>query len=160
MSLSREIFKLCFRANPVSFHVPDDIWKDTIPPEHQSHVVCISCFTRLADEKLIPWDNHIRLYPVSMNTHLKEIYENPQIVIVKGFRGEPALLKCIGIENLRFIIVGNNKEMTIRLKKQYVYNYDKKTYERLKKLFESDDCELLDIEWGKTKHYKQPESEG
>lgn len=41
-----------------------------MPPEHLSSVVCISCFARLADEKLIPWDQDIQLYPVSMHTHL------------------------------------------------------------------------------------------
>ncbi len=57
----REICKLCFRANPVGFIVPDKIWKDIIPSEYQSRVVCISCFTRLADEKLIPWDRKIHM---------------------------------------------------------------------------------------------------
>jgi len=73
MPLSREICKLCFRANPVGFVVPDEIWKDVIPPKHWSKVVCISCFAHLADEKLIPWDRQIRLYPVSMYTHLRNV---------------------------------------------------------------------------------------
>jgi hypothetical protein len=70
MSLSREICKICFRANPVGFTVPDEIWRDVIPTELQSDVVCISCFARLADEKLVPWDLQIELYPVSMHTFL------------------------------------------------------------------------------------------
>lgn len=65
--LSREICKLCFRVNPIGFHVPDKVWKDVIPSEHQSKVVCISCFAHLADEKLIPWDSKIRLYPISLH---------------------------------------------------------------------------------------------
>jgi len=73
MFLSREICKLCFRVNPVGFSVPDEIWKYTIPSEHQSDVVCLQCFARLADEKLIPWDRDIRLYPVSMYTHLDNV---------------------------------------------------------------------------------------
>ena len=73
MPPSREICKLCFRANPVGFVVPNKIWNDVIPPEHCSSVVCISCFARLADEKLIPWDNQIQLYPVSMHTHLSNV---------------------------------------------------------------------------------------
>lgn len=71
--LSREICKLCFRDNPVGFYVPDEIWKDVIPSKYCSRVVCISCFTCLADEKLIPWDREIQLYPVSMNTHLNNV---------------------------------------------------------------------------------------
>jgi hypothetical protein len=69
MPLSREICKMCFWVNPVGFYVPDEIWLEAIPPEHRSSVVCISCFARLADEKLIPWDGQIQLYPVSMATH-------------------------------------------------------------------------------------------
>ncbi len=70
MPLSREICRICFRVNPVGFYVPDNIWNDVVPPEHLSSVVCISCFARLADEKLVPWDRDIQLYPVSMYTHL------------------------------------------------------------------------------------------
>ena len=73
MSLSREICKICFRANPVGFTVPNEIWKDVVPSEYCSRVLCISCFTRLADEKLIPWDREIQFYPVSMNTHLSDV---------------------------------------------------------------------------------------
>lgn len=70
MPLSREICRICFRVNPVGFYVPDDVWNAVIPPEHLSNVVCISCFARLADEKLVPWDRDIQLYPVSMYSHL------------------------------------------------------------------------------------------
>jgi len=61
---------MCFRANPVGFHVPDEVWKEAIPQEHWSSVVCLLCFARLADEKLIPWHRRIQLYPVSMHSHL------------------------------------------------------------------------------------------
>jgi hypothetical protein len=77
MSLSREICKICFKANPIGFTVPDEIWHDAIPPEHWSHVICISCFARLADEKIIPWDKEIQLYPVSMCSHIREIRPHP-----------------------------------------------------------------------------------
>ncbi len=73
MPLSREICKLCFRVNPVGFVVPDETWIAVTPPEYRSKVVCISCFAHLADEKLIPWDNQIQLYPVSMRTHIEEV---------------------------------------------------------------------------------------
>jgi hypothetical protein len=73
MPLSRETCRICWRANPVGFYVPDDVWNAVIPPEHLSNVVCISCFARLADEKLVPWDRDIQLYPVSMHTHLQDV---------------------------------------------------------------------------------------
>lgn len=68
--LSREICKLCFHVNAVGFSVSDEVWKAVVPERVVSSVVCLSCFTRLADEKLIAWDRGIELFPVSMATHL------------------------------------------------------------------------------------------
>lgn len=80
MPLSREICRICFRVNPVGFAVPDEVWHDVIPPEHLSNVVCISCFARLADEKLVPWDRQIQFYPVSMYTHLYVAQKTDELV--------------------------------------------------------------------------------
>lgn len=30
------------------------------------------CFARFADEKLIPWEDHIVFYPVSLASHINE----------------------------------------------------------------------------------------
>ncbi|QDV90618.1 hypothetical protein RAS2_16980 [Phycisphaerae bacterium RAS2] len=67
---SREICKLCYHVNPVGFNVPNDVWLAVVPDHVKSSVVCLSCFTRLGDEKGIPWDHEIDLYPVSLATHL------------------------------------------------------------------------------------------
>jgi hypothetical protein len=67
---SREICKICFHVNRVGFNVPEEIWRAVVPAELQKSVVCLDCFSRLADEKLIRWDASIALYPVSMATHL------------------------------------------------------------------------------------------
>jgi hypothetical protein len=75
MGLSREICRLCFHANPVGFSVPDNVWEAAMPPDHRQSVLCLACFARLADEKLIPWDGEIALYPVSMATHLGKVNE-------------------------------------------------------------------------------------
>lgn len=70
IGLSREICRICFGANPLGFYVPDSVWDAVVPSELRQKVICFSCFARLADEKLIPWDEQIKFYPVSMNTHL------------------------------------------------------------------------------------------
>jgi len=67
--LSREICKLCYHPNPVGFDVPDDVWAAVVPSEYRNRVVCLPCFVRLADEKLIAWDTDIQFYPVSVATH-------------------------------------------------------------------------------------------
>lgn len=71
--LSREICKACCHAGGIGFHVPDEVWYAAVPEKFQNGVLCISCFIRLADEKLIPWDECIDLYPVSMASHVRDM---------------------------------------------------------------------------------------
>lgn len=66
---SREICKICYHVNRVGFLVSDEIWMLVIPEKFQSCVVCLSCFTELADEKLVAWDRDIKFYPVSFASH-------------------------------------------------------------------------------------------
>lgn len=70
-SLSRELCKICYHVNPVGFSVPDRIWRAAVPVKFRNNVVCITCFQRLADEKLIPWDDEIEFWPVSMASFVK-----------------------------------------------------------------------------------------
>lgn len=70
MAVTREICKMCYHVNPIGFYVSDYIWEKVVPEEFRSGVVCINCFTRLGDEKLVEWDNNIKLYPVSLHSHL------------------------------------------------------------------------------------------
>ena len=67
---SREICKVCYQVNAIGFSVPDETWIAVVPPEFRNRILCLTCFARLADEKLIPWDRDIRFWPVSMATHL------------------------------------------------------------------------------------------
>ena len=68
---SREICKLCYHVNAVGFSVPDETWAAVVPEHVRDKVVCLSCFARLADEKLIEWDRDIEFFPVSMATHCR-----------------------------------------------------------------------------------------
>lgn len=67
---TREICKCCDEDNPVGFDVPDDVWLAAVPAEYANRVLCLQCFAKFADERLIAWDKGIKLYPVSMATHL------------------------------------------------------------------------------------------
>ena len=67
---TRQICKLCYQINVVGFHVPGDVWAAVVPECAQNGVVCLPCFARLADEKLVPWDRDIEFLPVSLATHL------------------------------------------------------------------------------------------
>jgi hypothetical protein len=68
--MSREICKICYHVNVVGFSVPDDVWEMVVPTHVRNAVVCLSCFTRLADEQLVEWDQMIEFFPVSMATRL------------------------------------------------------------------------------------------
>lgn len=68
--MTREICKICYNVNRVGFSVPDSVWKEVVPSDFRDRVVCLECFTRLADEKMVEWDREIEFWPVSLATHL------------------------------------------------------------------------------------------
>jgi len=78
---SREICKLCYSVNAIGFTVPDDVWNAVVPAGCRTQIVCLRCFARLADEKLISWDSDISFYPVSLATHLGN--DNPVAKLVQ-----------------------------------------------------------------------------
>ena len=69
---SREICKACHQIVRVGFTVPDEIWNIAVPEHLRNCVLCLQCFTRLADEHLLPWDKSIQFWPVSLRTHLQQ----------------------------------------------------------------------------------------
>ena len=72
MAMSREICKLCYHVNAVGFQVPRKIWIAVVPKHVRECVVCLHCFTRLADEKQIKWEADIQFFPVSLVTLMSE----------------------------------------------------------------------------------------
>jgi hypothetical protein len=65
---SRELCKACWHPVTVGFHVPDEVWNLVVPDRLPGDVLCLGCFTRLADEKRVEWDREIEFFPVSMVT--------------------------------------------------------------------------------------------
>lgn len=68
----REICALCNEVSRVGFWVPDKIWEAAIHISHRNDVICLRCFTCLADEKGVQWDLEINFYPVSWITHKEQ----------------------------------------------------------------------------------------
>lgn len=66
---SRETCSECGKISAVGFHVPDEIWRQAIPPDRQQDIFCIGCFVLYADRRYLPWDGEIEFYPVSKKTH-------------------------------------------------------------------------------------------
>lgn len=69
--MAREICKCCGQISAVGFYVPDDVWRICVPEFWINRVLCLSCFTRFADEQLVQWDKKIQFYPVSRVTSEK-----------------------------------------------------------------------------------------
>lgn len=69
--MGRNICYLCHEVIRVSFHVPDIIWKLVLHKSQKNYKVCERCFTRIADEKGIQWDNEIEFHSVSWITHIR-----------------------------------------------------------------------------------------
>lgn len=65
----REICRLCHEVNRVGFYVPDSVWRAAMHVSQWNEIVCLSCFTRLADERGVEWDREIEFYPVSRIGH-------------------------------------------------------------------------------------------
>lgn len=61
----REICRLCHEVSRVGFHVPDAVWRAALHESQWNDIVCLACFTRLADERGVEWDKSIEFYPVS-----------------------------------------------------------------------------------------------
>ena len=61
----REICALCHEISRIGFFVSDEVWKATIHLHYQNSIICLRCFTRLADEKSVEWDKNIEFFPVS-----------------------------------------------------------------------------------------------
>ena len=65
----REICSLCHEVSRVGFFVPDKVWELVVHRSQINDILCLRCFTRLADEKSVEWDKNIEFYPVSWVTH-------------------------------------------------------------------------------------------
>ncbi len=72
----REICALCHEVSRVGFHVPKNIWLFAVQKFHWDSIICLRCFTRLADERGVRWDQDIKFYPVSWISHVESCENN------------------------------------------------------------------------------------
>ena len=72
----REICSLCHEVSRIGFFVPNKIWEFAVHRSQINDIICLRCFTRLADERGVQWDNSIKFYPVSWITHNEN--QNPR----------------------------------------------------------------------------------
>lgn len=68
----RQICQLCHHVCRVDFFVPHDIWELSLHRSQLTKLLCLDCFTRLADIRHVEWDKDIELCPISEVRHLRE----------------------------------------------------------------------------------------
>lgn len=51
----RQKCKVCECQDKFDFHVPDNIWREVVPPRFRNKVVCLSCFDKFAFEKQVDY---------------------------------------------------------------------------------------------------------
>jgi hypothetical protein len=61
--MTRELCKRCPNVVTIGFSVPDKLWAQV--SQGRWNVLCLQCFTTLADEMGLPWDRDIVFWPVS-----------------------------------------------------------------------------------------------
>jgi hypothetical protein len=67
----RQICSLCHREYSIDFLVPKKIWELVTHISQRENLICLDCFTRMADTKFVEWDKGIKFYPVSLVSHIK-----------------------------------------------------------------------------------------
>lgn len=67
----RQICDLCDEECRVDFRVPDDVWQRALHVSQWDMLLCLSCFTRLADARFVVWAPSIKLYPCDLVTQIK-----------------------------------------------------------------------------------------
>lgn len=62
----RQYCAICGNLYAVDYHISNqEIWDEAIHPHYRGSTVCLECFIRRADEKMLPWDHWITFYPRS-----------------------------------------------------------------------------------------------
>lgn len=68
---TRELCKRCPNIATVGYSVPDWMWASVA--QGRWNVLCVQCFTTLADEMNLAWDREIAFWPVSRATFLSDV---------------------------------------------------------------------------------------
>ena len=64
----RQICTVCGNECRVDFIVPNDIWELATHFSQRNALICLDCFTKMADARLVQWDRYIKFYPQSLIT--------------------------------------------------------------------------------------------
>ena len=68
----RQICSVCNREYSIDFKVPNEIWGLATHHSQREDLICLDCFTRMADTRFVEWDKDIKFIPTSLVTHIKK----------------------------------------------------------------------------------------
>lgn len=68
----RQICSVCNREYSIDFWVPREIWELSTHNSQREDLICLDCFTRMADTRFVEWDKDIKFYPTSLVSHIKK----------------------------------------------------------------------------------------
>lgn len=69
----RQFCSICNEVDRVMFNVPDDIWELATHFSQREDIICLACFTKMADERGVEWDKDIEFIPISQINHMREV---------------------------------------------------------------------------------------
>ena len=69
----RQICSVCNREYSIDFKVPNEIWELATHHSQRENLICLDCFTRMADTRFVKWDEDITFSPVSLITHIRKL---------------------------------------------------------------------------------------
>lgn len=56
------------------FVADDDVWKRAVPRHLQTGCyLCLTCFARSGDERLVRWEEGLEIIPLSLRSHLEDV---------------------------------------------------------------------------------------
>lgn len=67
---TRPLCHRCQRYITIDTEADDGLWAEVIGEKFGPGYICADCFTRAADERLIPWEGRLRLVPYSLASQM------------------------------------------------------------------------------------------
>ncbi len=57
----RQRCRVCKCEDKFNFYVPDEVWREIVPPEYQNKVVCLPCFDEFARKQNVDYSRWIEV---------------------------------------------------------------------------------------------------
>lgn len=69
----RQICSVCNREYAIDWRVPSEVWELATHVSQRNSLICLDCFTRMADTRFVQWDKELEIYPTSLVSQITEV---------------------------------------------------------------------------------------